>query len=456
MKHKRTLKKTVLFLICFALLGFFRSSLMVSEATAVEKIRIPVLGPMKFHFGKFLKNAGLLTADLINKQGGVDVGGVKHEIELVIIDDNDLLSITDAVNAMERAVSIENANFIISGSRTESTLAMMDIAADNKKIFLDANSVHPNQIKRVKENYDRYKYFFRVSYTYDMSILGYILSDLDYVAQLIKKELGVKKVRLAVMLDKAAYAEPFAKIAKPLLTAMGFEWVGMWRPSYAAKDLFAEVSSIKAGRAQLILAVMSGGSGQAFVNAWAKLKVPAAITGTISDAQREAFWQTTGGAANYVGSYNSLGRVEMSSTTIDFYDRYKKRFGDQPGWNSPYIEAALWAIKGAVERAGTLDPEKVIPELEKTDIEVAMGRLKFYPKDSNRPHQAIYGKGYQTLVSFQWRDGKQLVYYPAAAPLNKVILAKSPSSAYLADLKYKGTMDYVLPPWMIKYWKNNR
>ena len=75
MKSTGFLKKVALILACFSLLAF-------SAVEAVEKIRIPVLGPMKFHFGKFLRNSGELTADLINKQGGVNVGGVKHEFEL--------------------------------------------------------------------------------------------------------------------------------------------------------------------------------------------------------------------------------------------------------------------------------------------------------------------------------------------------------------------------------------
>lgn len=456
MKAKGFLNKTAILFLFFTMLGLFRPNFIISEAQAVEKIRIPVLGPMKFHFGQFLRNGGQLTADLINERGGVNVGGVKHEIELIMIDDNDLVSVSDSVNAMERAVSMENANFIIAGSRTESTLAMMDIAADNKKIFIDANSVHPSAAARVKENYNRYKYFFRTSFTYDMSIVSYVLADVDSVAQVIRKELGVEKVKVAVVLDKAAYAEPFAAIAPKLLADMGFEWAGMWRPSYAAEDLFSEASAIKASGAHLILTIMSGPSGQAFVNAWAKLKVPAAIAGTVSDAQRQAFWKTTGGAANYIGSYDSIGRVEMSPTTIDFFDRYVKRYGDKPGWNSPYIESALWALKGAIERAGTLNAEKVIIELEKTDLAVANGKLKFYDKDSIYPHSAIYGEGYQNLVSFQWRDGKQVIYYPAAAPMNKALLAKSPSSGYLANLKYKGTVDYVLPPWMIEFWKNKK
>ncbi|MBU2643594.1 ABC transporter substrate-binding protein [bacterium] len=456
MTGKQFFKKAAMLLACLAMVGFSQIAIPGSKAEAVNKIRIPVLGPSKFYPGQYQWNAAVLTADLINRQGGVNVGGQKYMLDLVEIDTNDLLSVSDAVNAMERACSMENADFIIAGARSEATLAMMDIAADHKKIYLDVNSAHPNQIKRVKEDYDRYKYFFRISTIVDFTIISYSLSDLDFVGQIIKKELGIEKVKVAVVLDKAAYADPLAGVAKGMLPAMGYELVGIWRPSYSAKDLFAEASAVKTSGAQLIWGVLSGPSGQAFVNAWSKLKVPAAYVGTVTDSQRHAFWKTTGGAANYIASYDSIGRVDQSPTTIDFYDRYFERFGEKPGWGSPFVEGALLALKDAIERAGTLDTEKVIVELEKTDLIFSNGRLKFGAKDSDLPHQVPYGEGYRSLVSFQWRDGKQLIYFPAAAPLNKVIYAKSPQSHYLEKLKFKGTVDYQLPPWMVDYWKKNQ
>jgi len=456
MLGKKLFKKVTILLACVAMVGFSRLALPVSEAEAANKIRIPVLGPAKFYPGQYQWNAAVLTADLINSQGGVNVGGKKYMLDLVEIDTNDLLSVSDAVNAMERACSMENADFIIAGARSEATLAMMDIAADYKKIYLDVNSASPIQIKRIKEDYDRYKYFFRFSLLVDFGTISYSLSDLDFVGQIIKKQLGIDKVKVAVILDKATYADPIAGVAKGIIPAMGYELVGIWRPSYAAKDLFAEASAIKASGAQLIWGVLSGPSGQAFVNAWAKLKVPAAFAGTVTDSQRHAFWKTTGGAANYLGSYDSIGRVAQSPTTIDFYDRYFKRFGDKPGWGSPFVEASLWALKAAIERAGTLDSDKVVAELEKTDIIYSTGRLKFHPKDSKMPHQAMYGEGYRSMVSFQWRDGKQLIYFPAAAKLNKVIYAKSPASRFMEKLKFEGTVEYKLPPWMVEYWKKNK
>jgi branched-chain amino acid transport system substrate-binding protein len=456
MKINKFFQNKVFLCITLAVLGMFLVVPSIVKAQATKKIKISVLGPMKFYFGEYIWRASELTADLINKQGGINVGGVKHLIELVSIDTNDLLSVSDAVNAMERASTIEKSDFIISGARSEATLPMMDIAADHKKIFIDVNSAHPDMIKRVKENYDRYKYFFRFSIPVGFPTIAYSLSDADYVGQKIKKELGIEKVKVALVIDKAAYADPIVAVGQGIFPAMGYEIAGIWRPSYSEKDLFAEASAVKASGAQLIWAVMSGPDGQAFVNAWAKLKVPAAIVGTVTDSQRLAFWKTTGGACNYIGSYDAIGRVEMSPATLEFYDRYFKKYGDKPGWNSPFVEGALMALKGAIERAGSLEALKIIPELEKTDIHDPIGRLKFYPNDSQFPHQAIYGEGYRTMVSFQWRNGKQIVYFPAANEVDKAIQAKSPESAYLGKLKFKGTGDYILPPWMVEFWKKKK
>ena len=79
-----------------------------------------------------------------------------------------------------------------------------------------------------------------------------------------------------------------------------------------------------------------------------------------------------------------------------------------PAYDSVYI----WAE--AVERAGSLDPDKVVAELKKTDHQGVIGRIKF--DDGN---QVIYGDDpTKTAVGcvFQWTEDGQACYCLARRP----------------------------------------
>ncbi|HAZ31975.1 MAG TPA: hypothetical protein DCY61_04705, partial [Dehalococcoidia bacterium] len=72
----------------------------------VPTIKIGVIGPMKFIQGEHHWAGAEMAAEEINAAGGVDVGGVMHRIELIKADSNEILSIIDAVSAMERIITV--------------------------------------------------------------------------------------------------------------------------------------------------------------------------------------------------------------------------------------------------------------------------------------------------------------------------------------------------------------
>ncbi|MHC4133941.1 MAG: ABC transporter substrate-binding protein, partial [Planctomycetota bacterium] len=82
------------------------------------------------------------------------------------------------------------------------------------------------------------------------------------------------------------------------------------------------------------------------------------------------------------------------------------------GTSSSYM--AVYALKDAVERAGTLEPDAVVKALESIDLMGVYGRIRFDP----RSHQVIAStdpdEGAVGSV-IQWQDGKRVTFWPAAA-----------------------------------------
>src|SRR4030042_5993656 len=141
------------------------ASLIITGGCKKEEaktIKIGVIGPMQYVQGKHHWFGATMARDEINAAGGITVAGVKYQIELIKTDSNEILSPTDAAAAMERLITVDKAQFVVGGFRTEGVLPMMDVAMDNKIIFLGAGSATKALCEKVAgDGYARYKYWFR-------------------------------------------------------------------------------------------------------------------------------------------------------------------------------------------------------------------------------------------------------------------------------------------------------
>src|SRR3954465_9970547 len=101
-----------------------------------QTIKIAILGPMSFVQGENHWAGAELARDEINKAGGVNVGGRRMQIELIRADTNEIQSVPDATNAVERVITRDKADYLIGGFRSEAVIAMQEVAMDYKKLFL--------------------------------------------------------------------------------------------------------------------------------------------------------------------------------------------------------------------------------------------------------------------------------------------------------------------------------
>ena len=107
---------------------------------------------------------------------------------------------------------------------------------------------------------------------------------------------------------------------------------------------------------------------------------------------------------------------------MKFYNAYTKRWNVEPeglGTSSSYM--AVYVLKDAIERAKSLDADKVVAELEKTDLMGVYGRLRFDPKT----HQVIPAtdpKEGAVGSILQWQAGKRVVVYPKSIAMGEIKL----------------------------------
>ncbi|MDH4264480.1 MAG: ABC transporter substrate-binding protein [Deltaproteobacteria bacterium] len=401
---------------------------------AADVIKIGVIGPMNFMQGKGHWDGATLAAEAINAKGGLRVGNKKMKIELVKADSNEFISMTDATNAMERLMTQDKVDFVVGGFRTEAVLAMQDIAMDYKKLFLGCGAAHPEICARVGKDYNRYKYWFRITPINSIYLVKVCLINLATVNGILKKELGIPKAKVAIVAEKAMWIDPMIKAIEANVPKMGMELVGSWRPSDKATDVTAELTAVQRSEAHIIFTIFSASVGITFARQAGELKIPAAFVGINVESQKDGFWAATQGKGNYAVSLNTFVRgVAYNQYTEPFVEKYISRFGELPTYTAVTYDAIKSTLGEAIEEAGTLDAEKLIPVIEKAErIGVAAPKAKF---DKN--HDLVFGPGYATGLTFQWQDGKMKAWWPNG----------------WEGVTYKGMAPYKIPPWMVEKFK---
>ncbi|GAF82862.1 unnamed protein product [marine sediment metagenome] len=317
--------------------------------------------------------------------------------------------------------------------RSEAAAAMQEVAMNYQTIFLVCGSSETKLAEKVTEDYDRYKYWFRVTpmNNNDLGQLNFLL--VGMVAQEIVAELGIPP-KVAVFAEKASWTEAIVAAAQAYLPPQGIEVVGVWQPSDKATDVTAMLTAIKDSGANMIMTALSGPVGIPYARAWEELEIPAASVGINVMAQADDFFTNTGGFGNYETTLNTYVRdVAITDKTLPFIQAFILEHGETPTYNAGTYDA-VQLLKEAIEAADSLDADDIVVELEKTDTVGTAGRLVF-----DETHDVIWGPTYVTALGVQWQDGELKGVWP-------------PADGSWYEVQYPGIVDYQLPTWVIEFW----
>src|SRR5438874_13093713 len=301
-----------------------------SGALAQGTLKIAILGPMAFVQGENHWAGAEMARDEINKAGGVNVGGKRMQIELVRADTNEIQSVPDATNAIERVITRDKADFLIGGFRSEAVLAMQEVAMDYKKLFLGAGAAHSKLGLNVESNYERYKYWFRVTPVKDVDLARTLFAVMNSIGSQIRRELKTDIPNVALLAEKAVWTEALVAAAQKNLPAMKMEVVGTWQPSATATDVTAELSAIDRSGAHIVFTMLSGPVGISVGRQMGERNMKAVAWGINVEGQKEEFWQAAAGKAQFVSTLDTIAEVEITPKTIGFVKAFKARYKKSP------------------------------------------------------------------------------------------------------------------------------
>ena len=412
-------------------------------------IRVAIVGPMQFVQGEHHWMGASMAADEINSAGGVDIAGTKYMIKLIQVDSNEILDVAGAASAVERAITVDKADFLMGGFRTEAVFPMSDVAMDHKKLFFNCGAATGALQARVNDDYDRYKYFFKVTPYNETFLVKSDFKMLLMVAERLKQELGIEKPKVAAIIEKLEWTEKMVLASKVNLPKLGFDLVGVWQPSDTATDVTAELTAIAEAEPHMIFTLFSGPVGVTYAKQRGELEIPAVSVGIIVEGQKKGFWEATGGKGNYEIVLNTFAKgVAITPKSIPFFDEFEKRTGEFPTYTAATYDA-LHSTKLSIEKAQTMDADMLVPVIEKMEYESTQGILAYYPMDSKPPeyaHDLVFGPGYVTGIGTQWIDGELKCVWPKK---------EYGSVDDYGDWKfeYPGTVPFVIAPEVLAKFK---
>jgi branched-chain amino acid transport system substrate-binding protein len=377
-----------------------------SVAAAQGTIKIAILGPMSFVQGEHHWNGAEMARDEINKAGGINVGGKRMQVELVRADTNEIQSVPDATNAIERVITRDKVDFLIGGFRSEAVLAMQEVAMDYKKLFLGVGAAHSKLGLNVESNYERYKYWFRVSPTKDVDLARTLFAVLGTIGQQIRTDLKTDTPKVAILAEKAVWTEGLVAAAQKTLPALKMEVVGLWQPSAVATDVTAELSAIDRSGAHIVFTMLSGPVGISVGRQMGERNMKAVAWGINVEGQKEEFWQAAAGKAQFVSTLDTYSEVEYTPKTIAFVKAYRARIKKAPTYTAATYDAIMM-LKDAIEKEGTTNADKLVAHIEKME-HVGTGAVATFDKR----HDLVWAVGKTSGIAVQWQDGKKVPFWP--------------------------------------------
>ncbi|MFX0176697.1 MAG: ABC transporter substrate-binding protein [Candidatus Hodarchaeota archaeon] len=443
-----------------------------NDITSDQIIRFGVLGGMTDIQGKGEWEGAWLAAKHINENGGVVVGGKQYYVGITNEDTQESytsLDITAGVSAAQRIINYKNVQYLIGGFRSESVLAYQEVIMDNKIIFMStgvATNVFTMNVRGFApgdypdegltgypgSNYDRYKYFFRVTPINSTALGGEILGMVAGLIKGINATVPQNITKIAIIREDLTWTIGLAAaiINKLPLVAGAIGYPGItivddiaYPITVAAATFTTYLNTLNSSGVQILIPVISAQGGQYMTQAYAALKPNYTIIGIDVQSQLESYWGQTNGDCAFETIMQTVVRTNRTSKTIDMWDEYVAEWGDSPLYTATAgydaLNQLIWAINGTQ----SFDTDTIIQKLETITTAnplESVGSVFAYTDN----HDVQEGWPHGLALFTQWLPGnvKQIVkspftYWPG--PPGRI------GKLYPDDLI--GVGDYLLPTW---------
>lgn len=412
--------KILLTFLAVALLGCFSIPTQVMSA---EPIILGLPTSLYTPEGRDNRDAAILAMEEINAAGGVDVAGVKRPFKIVVSDTRGGepgVPVHDGLLACEKLILEKKPHaIVVAPYRSEVYLAAMDLFAKYKIITLQTIAQTHGVVKKYKKDPEKYKHLFQVN--------SDGLDNARYAGRILsfcKEEFGFKRIYFIV--QDVAWCRSFSGATQKGCKKAGWNVLGFDLFPLGSTDFSSALIKAKKAKAQVIFANFDMPQSPILVRQYRDMKIPALLCSYMTPTNPPPAWKALGEKLAYVVGNEmpagSMTPVKAIPKSEHFATAFPKRWGRdvETAWTPAYGYNAVYVLADAIERAGSLDADKLIVALEATDLEGVGGRIRF------KDHKWVFNEDPKTsgiLLHFQWMPGgKRVPVFPAVVAEGKIQL----------------------------------
>ena len=351
--------------------------------------------------GRLVKEGYDMYVDHINQRGGIKVGDKTYRVAIKYYDDQS--DANTSAKLYERLINEDGIKLLLGPYSSGVTFAASVVAEKYQLPMVAAHAAATTVFDR------GFKYIFATLTPVD-----------QYTGNFIKMavEAQPRVQRVALIHENALFPQVSIEAAERQAKAAGLEVV--YKGSYptGTKDFSAMVEALKARTPDALIAAGYTGDMIVLARQTSEQKVPLKMIGFTLGPTLPGFVEALGAKAEGImepvqwtadAGYKDEIFGWTSAELAALCEKATKRVCD---YHPPQSVAALQVYQRALEKAGTLDPQKVRDAIAQTNIMTAYGPVRFNAAGQN------IAKG-MTVVQIQ--NGKPVEVYPPSAAKGKFV-----------------------------------
>jgi branched-chain amino acid transport system substrate-binding protein len=398
------------FLLLFVTLALLASGPVLAAAPpkAIKiGITAPLTGPAA-EAGVALKQGFILAMEEWNAKGGVMLKEFNTKVSVEVLVEDCQSKPEVGVAIAEKLFTRDKVDVLLGDAFHSSvTMAIMELAPKYGKPIMSVEPVSEEIAKKVASNPKRYWNFWKG----DWGSTGYADSVFSTYRFMESKGLFKSKTnKIAFIVEDTDYGRSNAEKTKELFTGIGFQSVAVETVPLGYTDFYPQLGKLKNLGPDVLMSVFTPlSSGVALTKQFQEVGLKA-YHHAIYYPLRPEFIPQAGKSADFLLWSTLLVDPENNPKHKEFGEKIKKRWNVVVNSDHASAYDGLYNILDSIQRAGSLDPKKIVDALSKLDLKGIMGRYVF--EQSN--HQIKYGEEFVPVPACQIQGGKHRVIWPAS------------------------------------------
>lgn len=347
-------------------------------------------------FGEMQKGGYEIALDEINKGGGILGAKLKLAIE------DDASKGENAISLVEKLAIQKNVPIILGAYGSGATFPAAKKASELKVPFLVPTSFADNITSFGS------RYVFRITSTStEMSVVA-----TDFLKDVVKPQ------KIAIVYENTNFGTSTSKPIKDTAEKAGIKVVAFEAYAAGATDFKPMLQKVKGANPEAIVYVSYLNDAVLLMRQSKELDLNVkAVVGAGAGFSVPEFIDSQGAGKNAEYTFSAtpwMPDVKWKGAK-EFNDEFKRRYGYEPSYHAAQAHAALYVLKNVLERAKSLDREKIREALATTDMapnDTIFGPIKFNDKGQN---------AHPMLVT-QVQGGKYVTVWPADVAVTKPII----------------------------------